>query len=153
MLPSFCIYYCSNCYHNIVMVYLTLSPIWSRSPSLRTIGLMCIYFFYFCFFLGPTFLSFQQIFNVKGVPCPSPSPPSYLDSSCSFLCLEVDSLTSFVPIFFTSTRSSSLATLVATPFLFYSARSCISLCATSLFLCTTESCEVLVLHLQYQNAC
>lgn len=129
MLPSFCIYYCSKCYNNFVVVSQTLSSISLRSPSVTTIRTMRFYLSYLCLLCCPTSCSFLHLFRVKGVLCFSPPPPSYLESSYSSKCCKANSSN-----FSVSGCSFSACTFVVLSF-FVAA-----LATTSFLFCSTKAC-------------
>lgn len=148
-LPSVYIYCCSNCYHNYVVISLTLSLISSRSPSLRTIGSMCICLSDLCLFRGPTVISILHFFNVNGVLFSSPLPPRCFDYSFSFVRWEVDFSNYSMPAHSASTRSFTMryfsgTDLVAASFFFCSARAHIAFWAASFHFCATELSETLL---------
>lgn len=58
MLPNVSMYCCLKCCHKSVVLSHTLSPISSKSPSMRTIGSACTCLSNFFFFLGPIVLPF-----------------------------------------------------------------------------------------------
>lgn len=89
---------------------------------------MCAYLTDLCFFLSLKIVSLLCFLNVKGVLCSSPPPPSCSECSYSSVCWELDSLTSSASVCSFSARTfaahtSSVATLVASSFLFYLANS------------------------------
>lgn len=66
-LLSVCTYCCFNCYNTFVIMFRILSPIWSKFPSISTMGSTCIFLLDLCFFFFPPFCSSMHLFKMKGM--------------------------------------------------------------------------------------
>jgi len=142
MLPSICMYCCSNYCNTFMVVSRILSLISSRSPSFNTMGSPCDLSDFF-FFLVPPCSSLAHLFRINGVLYPSsPLPPCPKISSSSIS--SKGDLSRFFDLC-SSCYTCSLAVhscltqaFFMTSFFFYATRVCVTFLATSFLFCATQ---------------
>lgn len=131
-----CFFYCSNCCSSFMVISLTLSPILSKSPSIKVIG-SNDYLDALVFFRCPSFSYSLCHFTRKGVL--SRSPPPCFDCSSSSVWGEEDFLLLSEPCSYCSAcsfavHSTSAWAFSSVSFFLFSSKCCTFNCSAS-FLC------------------